>query len=217
MSSFIDINNKIDLLSYPSIYSFSNSIDTNLVSPLNNYPSYNLNIIEIFPSPINSYHEEESLNINKIPNINNNIINPNLSKSTNTSNNNSRKIFSIINPKKSKLIDRKNNHYIKREKNKNSNRKTHTGFDDDNVLRKIQIHFINFIISFCNDITRNLITEKKIPKFQDIDHQFKKYVNHQKIEWFKSLTLGDIIQLQLSPKIKRHDINVNINIYKKFK
>ena len=215
MSLFNDINNNLDLLNDSSNNSFSNSINTNIdFLFLNNYLPLNLNNIEIlYPSPINSNDEEESIK-NIKNNFNINIINTNFTKLTNSLNNNSGKIFSVIYPKKSNLRDNKNSQYIKKgKKNKNLNRKTHTGFDNDNILRKIQIHFITFIIFFCNDVISNLINEKKIQKFQDIDHQLKRCVNHRKIEWFKNLTLGKIIQLKLSPKIRRYDINVNINIY----
>ena len=204
----------LDLLSYPSNNSFSNSININLNFPSLQY--FNLNNMEkLYPSQINSNDEEDSFkNIKEIFNINNNIINENCTKSTNSLNNNSGKIFSVIYPKKSNLRDNKNIQYIKkRKKTKNLNKKTHTGFDDDNILRKIQVHFITFIKFFCNDVISNLINEKKIPKFKDIDHQLKKCVNHRNIEKFKKLTIGEIIQLKLSPKIKKYDIKINSNIY----
>ena len=208
------LTDNLDLLNN----SFSNSINNNLDFPsLNNYLLFNLNNIETFyPSHINSNNKEESLkNIKDIFNINNNNINKNCTKSTNFINNNSSKIFSVIYPKKSNLRDNKNSQYTtkKRKKNKNLNKKTHTGFDDDNILRKIQVHFITFIKFFCNDVISNLINEKKIPKFKDIDHQLKKCVNHRNIEKFKKLTIGEIIQLKLSPKIKKYDIKINSNIY----
>ena len=256
----LDINNSIELLNYPSNNSYSKSIITNLDFPsLNKIDSYKLNNIEIlYPSPINSQEEEESLsNIYEISNfnkniinmelsksaislnkssdkifsdincqneeskeslinicefskINNNIINTNISKSTISSS----KIFSVIKSEKPKLRDNIKKIYIKKEeKHKKLNRKKHTGFDNDNIIRKIQVHFINFIIFFCNDVILNLIGEKKIPKFQQLDHKLKKYVSFRKIEWFKNLTVAEIIKLKISPKIKRHDIDVNSTIY----
>ena len=60
-------------------------------------------------------------------------------------------------------------------------KKTHRGSDDDNVLRKIQVHFLSFIICFANDVVKAL-TDKKLQQFKNLDYQKKKIVNHKYVE-----------------------------------
>ena len=43
----------------------------------------------------------------------------------------------------------------RKAKGKNKNKKTHTNTREDNLLTKIQIHFFNFVINFCNDALKD--------------------------------------------------------------
>ena len=61
----------------------------------------------------------------------------------------------------------------------NNNKKTHTASDDDNIHRKIQVHFISFLTNFINDIIRGLLKSRKVPLFKNIDYQLKKTVNQK--------------------------------------
>ena len=100
-------------------------------------------------------------------------------------------------------------------KRNNNNKKIHTATDDDNIIRKIQVHFISFLTNFINDIIRNFITTRNVPQFSKIDYKLKKTVNHKYFENLKKLKIADILQMRPSPKMKMHDISVNKNIYEK--
>ena len=91
-------------------------------------------------------------------------------------------------------------------------KKPHTASDDDNILRKIQVKFLSFIISYTNDIISSLINDKNIPRFQDLSYEIKKIVNHEFVESLKKKTIEDIVKLKISPKIKK-DENINKHIY----
>ena len=91
-------------------------------------------------------------------------------------------------------------------------KKPHTASDDDNILRKIQVKFLSFIISYTNDIIRSLSNDKNIPRFQDLSYEIKKIVNHEFVESLKKKTIEDIVKLKISPKIKQ-DENINKHIY----
>lgn len=100
---------------------------------------------------------------------------------------------------------------------KNKQRHIHSAIDDDNILRKIQVHFLSFLVSFTNDyidaLSKN-IDKKKIIHFKQLDYKYKKKINHETIEKMKSSNIGQILQMRASPKNKGCD-NINQIIYLK--
>jgi len=96
-----------------------------------------------------------------------------------------------------------------------NNKKIHSALDDDNILRKIQVHFISFITNFINDIIKAFIKSRKAPLFKNIDYKLKKIVNHKYFQNLKSSKIADILQMTPSPKMKEHDSSVNKLIYDK--
>ena len=94
-----------------------------------------------------------------------------------------------------------------------SNRKIHLASDDDNILRKIQVHFLSFIVNYTNDVITAFIQAKKVPLFKNLDYKIKKVVNHKSVEDLKKKTIGEILQSRVSPKIKVNHENANKNTY----
>ena len=103
----------------------------------------------------------------------------------------------------------------KQTKINKENGKVHSAVDDDNVLRKIQVHFLSFTTNYINDIIKVFAISRNMPYFKKIDYGIKKIVKHRYIECLKSMTIGEILQLRASSKMKIHDESVNRNIYKK--
>ena len=100
---------------------------------------------------------------------------------------------------------RKANKQVKEIKNKK-----HTASDDDNILRKIQVQFISFIINYSNDVVSFFVDDyKNNPCFKDVDYKQKKVVNHKNVESLKGKTIGEIIQFKITPKIKKLEKNEN--------
>ena len=99
--------------------------------------------------------------------------------------------------------------------NLKKNYRIHAASDDDNLLRKLQVHFLSFITNYVNDVIKTFIDSKKPPLFQKLDYQIKKNVNHKIIESFKKKRICEILQLRISPKIKIHEKNVNKIVYQK--
>ena len=224
-SLFSDINSGIDVNNNILSNSSNNSSDFPIINNREllafNY-NYNNNSREIEESnlfPNNPNDKEESIgHLYDIPNINNINVNNNISKSiissNNNSQNNSSKVFQVIISETSNIKYEISSKYIKKGRKYNIlNKRIHTGGSDDNLIRKIQVHYITFIINFSNDIINALITDKDVPHFKDIDHKIKKTVNHKRIEYLKNLTLAHIVQLKPSSKMKNNDISVNKNIY----
>lgn len=135
-------------------------------------------------------------------NLNNNLKNIRLTK-TNEKNSTSENILSSKKRKskiKKKLI---------------SIKKIHTASDDDNILRKVQVIFISFIIYYSNDVISHLFDgDKNILYFKDIDYQLKKRVKNDWVENLKSKTIKEIIELKITPKIKKKKENENKTILK---
>ena len=91
----------------------------------------------------------------------------------------------------------------------------HTFLDYDNILRKIQVDYISFIINFSNDVVRTLIGNEKELCFKDLDYNIKKTVSHKHIEELKKMTIGEIVQLKATTKVKKIDHEIyNKNAYK---
>ena len=102
-----------------------------------------------------------------------------------------------------------------RKQNLNNNKKTHEATDDDNIHRKIQVHYISFITHFINDIIINFVKSRKAPLFKNIDYKLKKIVNQKYFQDLKSKKIADILKMRPSPKMKNHESFVNEVIYNK--
>ena len=83
---------------------------------------------------------------------------------------------------------------IKKEK------KIHYSDDFDNIQRKIQVHFINFLINLANDALKTVFGKKIKFQFKDVKYKLKKIVNHNYSENLKKIRYRDILQMDISPK-----------------
>jgi len=115
----------------------------------------------------------------------------------------------------------KNKNLIYKKRGRRSTKEithVHSALDDDNILRKIQVHFLSFLVSFTNDYLKALLEKqgkKEILQFKNFDYKLKKTINHDSIENMKSLKIGNILQMAASPKNKTCDKDINEIIYKK--
>jgi hypothetical protein len=100
-----------------------------------------------------------------------------------------------------------------RHTNLKEKKKKHDKFTADNVLRKIQVHFLSFVVYFLNDILKSFGIREK---FLKLDYKFKKDVNKQKFAEIKSKNIGEIISSKISTKYKTEE-NVNKNLYELLK
>ncbi len=219
-SVFIPPKKIISIFNHPNNKKYDFSMNnTDYYNDINNIIINNINNIYLFIK--NLYIEKIRLNsIYKNP--------------TNFNNNNKELVINPIYP----LINIKSNSYQnqnfffsknmplfqqnqimkpfkRRRKEKRKNKKIHTASDDDNILRKIQVHFLSFVTNYINDIIKKFISDKKVPLFKNIDYKIKKLVNHKFIEELKSKNIAELLQLRPSPKMKIHDEYVNKNIYNK--
>ena len=117
-----------------------------------------------------------------------------------------------LEPSNKKEIKRKRKIKVINQKILKKKKKIHSGSDDDNVLRKIQVNYLSFLINFSNDLIKAL-TDEKVPFFKQLDYKQKKIVNHKYIEALKNKTIGEILKIDITPKIKNSEKSANKYIY----
>jgi len=100
-----------------------------------------------------------------------------------------------------------------KENNQKLTKKPHGSDDFDNIQRKIQVHFISFLISFSNDLLKHFFGNKTKYHFKDVKYELKRIVNHKNVEYLKQSKYSDIIQMKISPKNKKFNEDTNKNIY----
>ena len=195
---------------------FYNSIDLNYNTNIDTIDSNNLN------APIYTNICEKSSDENEILPFNDNIINLNEEEafyksfimrkkfSINESNiisneeNSSlilSKEFNNIHSKDDDSSNYEERFYIKRNKNKKKG--PHTCLEKDNILRKIQVDYLSFIINFINDVINTLPLIPKDCRFKHLDYNIKKTVNKNHVENLKTMTIGDIVQMKATTKSKK--------------
>ena len=74
----------------------------------------------------------------------------------------------------------------------------------DNMIIKIQVHFFNFVIYFCNDALK---TEFKhsLYSFKKINYRNSSSINSNYIFKLKNSKIKDILNFEISPKYRRYD------------
>lgn len=173
--------------------------------------------IELYKNPISNYKNcntlesissEEDYNILAFYNKEQNLIEKCLSKNDNEIQEN--KIEHM-----NKLLEMNKNYLLqkrgRRKTNFSKKKKTHIGIDFDNMQRKIQVHFFNFIVSISNDALHTICKNSK-KYFKNIDHNVKRIINVKYFQMLKSCSIKKIIQMDVSSRYtifsKEHNKNI---------
>jgi len=90
-----------------------------------------------------------------------------------------------------------------------TNRKTHNKMDDDNVLTKIQVNFLKFLIAISNDIIDSHFGKYFMP----INYNIRKNIKSDHISKLKTSSIKDILRMNISPKFQKYGENYNKKIY----
>ena len=95
-------------------------------------------------------------------------------------------------------------------------KKTHGKCDFDNLERKIQVHFLNFLINFCNDALKLEFgyTSNKF-SFKKINYSDKTTINYKQTSYLKSLQIKDILNFKISDKYSKSDESANKDLFKR--
>ena len=83
----------------------------------------------------------------------------------------------------------------------------HSKFRSDNLLTKIQVNFLTFLVIFINEILGHMGIKGE---FSQIDYSHKKRVTKKYISYLKGLNIGQVLLLGISPKYIKKDTNRNL-------
>ena len=122
--------------------------------------------------------------------------------------------------RKEGTIDSKKKPSLKNKKKKytNHNKKKiiHDNTKQDNLQRKIHVHFLSFLVNISNDALKTEIKKKdKNYNFKNIAHKIKLKINEKYFNSIKSLSIKDILKNDISPKFSTFDKDENKNILNK--
>jgi len=97
--------------------------------------------------------------------------------------------------------------FLTKKRGKNNNkkqirkRKTHLKYAFDNVLVKIQVHFLNFLVDFANDALKHIIKDRKY-YFCKLNYNFKRNIKYNHFNELKKLKIKEILSQDISNKYK---------------
>ena len=156
----------------------------------------------------------------------------NYEKNINIQNNGKVHLIDISNNDKKKEDERDNNQiknkfFVKKmkkpgrkgEDNKGENcfKKIHGSKEYDNIVTKVKVHFISFLINLSNDIIIHIFGKDKNLYFKDLDYKTKSNVKFSELEKFKKLSLKEILQKNISRKFKpQNDNNEETVLFKSY-
>lgn len=115
------------------------------------------------------------------------------------------------------LFSTRKNRLFKIEKNKKRGRKSrkkkkfHLKSDFDNVLTKIQIHFLNFLINISNDVLKATLTKNNL-HFKHINYKFKKQITYEHIKYLKTVPIKVLLEKDISSKYRKYSKDFNSKI-----
>ena len=94
---------------------------------------------------------------------------------------------------------RKQNNIDTKRSNKKRKRE-HSASDWDNNLRKIQAHFLNFIVLLLNDIIKSNVERKGLLLYK-FNYEEKKNINYNYVETLKNYNIKELLEkFEASPK-----------------
>ena len=109
---------------------------------------------------------------------------------------------------------RRGRHRLNEPKSEKEEGTFHDKNSCDNILRKVQVRILNYIISYANAILKEFNYEDQ---FFNLNYAFKNNVNKEFFESLKNSTLSNIVCNDLSKKYKTKDNNNNKKLYEKIK
>ena len=85
-----------------------------------------------------------------------------------------------------------------------------------NTLRKIQIHFFNFIVEFLNAMLKAENIGKKY-HFRNLKHEYKNKISKNNSKELHNKSLGEIIKNKISSKYTKYGRDMNQKTFNKIK
>ena len=102
-----------------------------------------------------------------------------------------------------------------RKTTRGNKKETHTCLNYDNIISKVQIHFLSFLISFLNECILNFSSDKRV-KFLNFAHFLKSNSTNKHINQIKNYTIKKLLEeWKISDKFKNYKKDNNKSILKK--
>ena len=79
------------------------------------------------------------------------------------------------------------------KKAKRINKKVHGAGDRDNIISKIQTHYLNFVINFLNDSIKEFYKNKRI-NFKKFNHADKSNSTYEHVNALKNCTINNLLE-----------------------
>ena len=96
----------------------------------------------------------------------------------------------------------------KRGRTKTSeNTKSHDKFDEDNIVRKLQVSYINFVTNFMNEVIKKI--GRQDLRFISLNYLYKRKVNKAHRLSLKIKTIEEVLSHNISPKFRKKDTKSN--------
>ena len=90
-------------------------------------------------------------------------------------------------------------------------RKPHDKYSEDNIIRKIQVSYFNFIRDFINELLKSI--GRQDLSFIPLDYNYKRTINKKFRNNLNSTTIKEVFNNnKISPKYSTKKININRNI-----
>ena len=103
-----------------------------------------------------------------------------------------------------------------REKTTDIERNEHDSNSYDNIITKIQVHFLNFLISFLNDAIDSIFEKNKNIHFVKFNYAEKSNRKNEHLTKMKSSTIKDLLlNIDISLKYKKFEKNINKKLVEK--
>jgi hypothetical protein len=181
---------------------------TNFIEPIESGICGNDSICEFKLDPFSSFPPKNILISSETVKTNFSSENINQIENINAFNlNNEKKYLFKVNRENKKLSGRKRNLELKE-----GEFYIHNKYAVDNILRKVQCDYINYLI----DVTNEILNVKNCKeKFLKISYDFKKDVTNDNFEKLKNYKIGEIVKMDISKKYKKIDPTTNKKLYEK--
>ena len=103
-----------------------------------------------------------------------------------------------------------------REKKTKIERNEHDSNSYDNIITKIQVHFLNFLISFLNDAIDSIFEKNKNIHFVKFNYAEKSNRKNEYLAKMKSSTIKELLlNIDISLKYKKFEKNINKKLVEK--
>ena len=203
----------LDNLGINNLYLYNNLSkinNNNQIHNPSNYPSF-INNNNLFNINNTNNNYSNLFNLNEF-NDENDILSNDFENESKNSNNSSPKKY--IPKFYTILMHKRGRHRYPRKYNENPYR-IHSSSAYDNILRKIQVHYLNFIISYINEILDVILPNYKKLRFLKLSYNRKIQITNNYFRNLKNGTIGEILRYEISVKYLKYDRDYNKKTYEK--